>query len=65
MRKSFMADNIMRDYNKKKRYEANKSRSELQKFIKENCKDCKNKKTDLCTITRNIDGILQCVFREI
>lgn len=64
MSKSYIADNIMREYSKKKRYEENKSRAEIQKFIKENCKDCKNKHTNLCTIKRNIKGILQCVFKK-
>lgn len=62
--KSYIADNIMRDYNKEKRIKLNKERSEFQNFLRNNCKDCKNKNTDLCTVTRNIDGILQCVFKE-
>ena len=63
--KSYIADNIMREYKKKKRVKVNKQRSELENFIKENCKDCINKNTDLCHITRNIKGQLQCVFKEI
>lgn len=62
--KSYIADNIMREYNKKKRIKINKQRTELELFIKKVCKNCKNKKTDLCHITRNIDGVLQCVFKE-
>jgi len=62
--KSYLADNIMREYRKKKYYKENKRRSELQNFMKQNCINCKNKTTDLCKITRNIDGQLQCAFKE-
>ena len=61
---SYIADNIMRKYRSKKRYEANKEWAETQKFIKENCVNCKNKNTYLCTITRNIEGKQQCAFKE-
>ena len=64
MGKSYIADNIMRDYIKKKRYEANKDWAEIQKFIKESCINCKNKDTNLCEIIRNTNGDLQCVFKE-
>ncbi len=64
MRKSHIADNIMRDYAKKKRYESNKKWSEIQKFVKENCIDCENKNTNLCEISRNINGNLQCVYKK-
>jgi len=63
MKNSYIADNIMRDYNKKKRYETNRARAELDKFIKENCRDCKNKKTNLCKINKNTDGDLQCIYK--
>lgn len=62
--KSYIADDIMQEYNRKKQYEENKRWSELQKFIKETCKDCKNKKTDLCHVVRNSSGNLSCVFKE-
>ncbi len=61
---SYIADNIIKEYKKKKRYIANKEWSETQKFIKENCVNCKNRNTDLCSITRNIEGKQQCVFKE-
>ena len=61
---SYIADNIMQDYKRKKRYEANKEWAETQRFIKENCVNCKNRNTYLCNITRNIEGHQQCVFKE-
>jgi len=65
MKKSYIADNIMREYERKKRYEDNKKWSEMQNYIKINCINCKNKSTDLCEIRRNIDGNLQCVNKKI
>ena len=64
MKKSYIAESIMREYNKEIRMKANKQRAELELFIRKACKDCKNKNTDLCHIARNIDGNLQCVFKE-
>lgn len=63
--KSYVADNIMREYRKRKQYEDNKRWSEMQNYIKINCINCKNKSTDLCEIRRNIDGNLQCVNKKI
>ena len=63
--KSYIADNIMREYRKRKQYEDNKRWSEMQNYIKRNCINCKNKNTDLCEIRRNIDGNLQCVNKKI
>ena len=63
--KSYIADNIMREYRKQKQYEDNKRWSEMQNYIKINCINCKNKSTDLCEIRRNIDGNLQCVNKKI
>lgn len=63
--KSYIADNIMREYRKQKQYEDNKKWSEMQNYIKINCINCKNKSTDLCEIRRNIDGNLQCVNKKI
>lgn len=65
MIKSYIADNIMREYRKQKQYENNKRWSEMQNYIKINCINCKNKSTDLCEIRRNIDGNLQCVNKKI
>lgn len=62
---SRIADNIMREYKKKKQYEQNKRWSEIQNFRKKNCIDCKNSKTQLCDIRRNIEGNLNCVNKEI
>lgn len=65
MKKSYIADNIMREYRKQKQYEDNKRWSEMQNYIKINCINCKNKSTDLCEIRRNLDGNLQCVNKKI
>ena len=65
MKKSYIADNIMREYKKQKQYEDNRRWSEMQNYIKINCINCKNKSTDLCEIRRNIDGNLQCVNKKI
>ena len=65
MKKSYIADNIMREYRKQKQYENNRRWSEMQNYIKINCINCKNKSTDLCEIRRNIDGNLQCVNKKI
>lgn len=62
---SLIADNIMQDYQRKKRYEANKLRSEIEKFHKENCYNCKNKNTDICEIRKDISGKLKCVYKEV
>ena len=37
---------------------------ELEEFIEEHCKYCKNKRTNLCHIVNNISNELQCVFEE-
>ena len=63
--KSYVADNIMREYRKQKQYEDNRRWSEMQNYIKINCINCKNKSTDLCEIRRNIDGNLQCANKKI
>lgn len=64
MKKSYIADNIIREYAKKRRYKANKERAELELFKRKVCSNCKNKKTDVCSIRRNIEGSLQCAFKE-
>ena len=40
-----------------------KSHYEMKKF-KQKCITCKNKRTDLCHITRDIEGNLKCAFYE-
>ena len=54
----------MRDYKKKKLYEENKRWSDLQNYIKENCKNCKNRGTYLCHIVRNSSGYLNCIYKN-
>lgn len=65
MSKSRIAESIMREYERKKRYEAKIQRQELAKFIKENCLKCKNKQTQLCHIVKNIDNKFSCPFKNI
>lgn len=65
MRKSYIADNIMRDYEKKKRIDANRLRKEIDQYKRIKCINCKNKDTDLCELRRNIKGQLQCVNKEV
>ena len=55
----------MREYERKKRYEAKIQRQELAKFIKENCLKCKNKQTQLCHIVKNVDNKFSCPFKNI
>ena len=43
MRKSKIAESIMIEYERKKRYEAKIQRKELAKFISEKCSKCQNK----------------------
>lgn len=64
MKKSYIADNIMKEYAKKKRYKENKARAEIELFKRKVCANCKNKDTDLCKIVRDINGNLQCAFKE-
>lgn len=65
MKKSYIAESIMREYERKKRYEAKIQRQELAKFIKENCLKCKNKQTQLCHIVKNVDNKFSCPFKNI
>lgn len=65
MSKSRIAESIMREYERKKRYEAKIQRQELAKFIKENCLKCKNKQTQLCHIVKNIDNKFSCPFKTL
>ena len=57
-KKSYIASSIMQEYN-------NKRKAELLQFQKKNCKFCKNKHTNKCEIRRNIDGELNCQFKEM
>ena len=65
MGKSKIAESIMREYERKKRYEAKMQRKELAKFINENCSKCQNKQTQLCHIVKNIDNKFSCPFIKI
>ena len=65
MKKSYIAENIVREYERKKRYETKIQRKELAKFIKENCSICKNSNTKLCHIVKNIDNKFSCPFKTL
>lgn len=65
MGKSRIADSIMREYDRKKRYEAKIQRKELEKFMKENCLKCKNSNTKLCHIVKNVDNKFSCPFKTL
>ena len=65
MGKSYIAESIMREYERKKRYEAKIQRQELAEFIEQNCSKCKNKQTQLCHIVKNIDNKFSCPFKNI
>lgn len=65
MKSSKIAEKIIAEYNRKKRYENNIINRELNKFKKENCINCKNKNSNLCHIQKNIKKELQCVYKEI
>lgn len=64
MGKSYIADDIMIEYARKKRYEYNQRRRNIEAFKRTHCINCKNKNTNLCSITINTDGILQCVYKK-
>ena len=65
MGRSRIADSIMREYERKKRYEAKIQRKELAKFINEKCSKCQNKQTQLCHIVKNVDNKFSCPFIKI
>lgn len=61
LKRRYLVDSIVQEYNKKKRYEAKR---EMQEFQKKYCLNCKNKKTSKCEIRRDINGDLKCTFNE-
>ena len=65
MKKSYIAESIMREYERKKRYKAKMQRKELAKFIKEKCSKCQNKQTQLCHIVKNVDNKFSCPFKTL
>lgn len=65
MKKSYIAENIMREYEEKKKYKLKMQKKELAKFIGQNCSKCKNKQTQLCHIVKNIDNKFSCPFKNI
>lgn len=65
MRKSYIAENIMKEYEKKKRYQLKENKKQLEKFIQEKCSICKNKDTKLCHIIKNIDNKFDCPFKTL
>lgn len=65
MKKSYIAENIMREYEKKKKYKLKMQKKELAEFVEQNCSICKNKQTQLCHIVKNIDNKFSCPFINI
>ena len=65
MGKSYIAENIMREYEEKKKYKLKMQKKELAEFIEQNCSKCKNKQTQLCHIVKNIDNKFSCPFINI
>lgn len=65
MRKSYIADSIMNEYNRKKKYEVKMQKKELNKFIKENCSICKNNDKNLCHIVKDMESKFNCPFMDI
>ena len=65
MKKSYIADNIMKEYKEKKKYSAKTQKDELQNFIVEYCTKCKNNNTKLCHIIKNIDNKFSCPFKNL
>ena len=62
MKRRYLVDSIVQEYNTKRKYE---KKVEIQQFQKKYCLYCKNKKTDKCDIRRDIDGKLKCVYNEL
>ena len=60
MRGSYLAKIVDGEVQREKR---RKEFYELKKF-KQKCKTCKNQSTDICHITRDIEGNLKCAFYE-
>ena len=65
MGKSYIAENIMREYKEKKKYKLKMQKKELAEFIEQNCSECKNKQPQLCHIVKNIDNKFSCPFIKI
>lgn len=61
MRGSKLAEIVEGEINREKRM---KDFYERRKLHKEKCSKCKNRKTDICHITRDIEGNLKCAFYE-
>ena len=65
MKKSYIAENIVREYEKKKKYKLKMQKKELAEFIEQNCSKCQNKQTQLCHIVKNVDNKFSCPFKNI
>lgn len=62
---NFAKSDIIRDYNNKKKYEEIQQKKEtLAQFELYHCRNCKNKKTTLCEIRKDINGKYKCVYEE-
>ena len=62
MKTDYNINRIMQEYNIKKKYE---QKADIMEFKRNICNKCKNKYTNKCEIRRNIDGELNCQFKEM
>ena len=63
--KSFIADNIMREIEKRQRFKEKMFKKKIEDFVLNNCAKCKNKETELCHITKDIKNNFSCPFKNI
>ena len=63
--KSFIADNIMREIEKRQRFKEKMFKKKIEDFVLNNCAKCKNKETELCHITKDINNNFSCPFKNI
>lgn len=60
-----ISDTIMKEYKLKKKYAEFKKRDiTLAQFQLKHCRYCKNQKTNLCEIRKNIFNELCCAYEE-
>ena len=63
--KSFIADSIAREYEKKQRFKEKMYKRKIEGFVLNNCSKCKNKDTQLCHITKDINNNFNCTFIKL
>lgn len=62
MATDYNINRIMYEYKNKKKYQ---QKIEIQEFQRKYCINCKNKKSNECHITRDLNNKLICAFNEI